>query len=255
MAVPKSVPLPSDFPSDPSKPITRNDRDLHAVKDEPEHGPEVAKQVAAAKERLPGPPLYLDFSELQQLIGDIFKDVPTGDSDLLYKLEDDLQRAGRLLRLRESVETYDPSTAEIEVLSNVEFHLGKAIEALRPTTAAAQAVAQCLFLMLLPMAHSPEAIEHAIREVQSLDGWMSDYRRSHPPIRKPGRPSKEAQTWLVENELPRIFRERFKFLEAHLTPQELAKRRNLFVVRAAKLLGVSTSRDAIKKRQQRAETS
>jgi hypothetical protein len=59
---------------------------------------------------------------------------------------------------------------------------------------------------------------------------------------------------LVER-LPAIFAKHFGFLEASLKPQEFAKRRNLFMVRAAEMLGVPMSRNAIKKRRRRAEPS
>jgi hypothetical protein len=211
-------------------------------------------------------PLYLDPGALQQLVGDIAGDAvdpsllrPTGDDAedralarrlLLDNLRHDLDQARIGSRLRAAVDTYAPSAADIEALSTVEFHLGKAIEALclTATDAEGRAAARRLFLLLLQCAQEPELVEDALRAVQSLHGWANDYRRCHPPINQPGRPGEEAKTWLV-GELLRIFAKRFGFLEAHLKPQEFARRRNLFMVRAIELLKAPLSRNAIKKRR------
>jgi hypothetical protein len=106
--------------------------------------------------------------------------------------------------------------------------------------------------MLLRHAQGAELVEDELRALQSLHGRANDCRRC--PIGRPGRPGEEAKTWLV-GELPRIFARLFGFLEASLPPQEFAKRRNLFVVRVARMYGVSMRRAAIKKRRQRAESA
>jgi hypothetical protein len=198
----------------------------------------------------------LDFDELQQLIGDILKGFPIGDPDLLPNLHDDLQRVSLGRHVREPYETRDPSAADVETLNSLESCVEKLIEILAEGGDGRQRV----FRRLLPVAQSSEAIEdafeHLMRGAQPLYDWANDYRRSHPATRRvPGRTSQEAQTWLVENELPRIFAERFGGLASCLTSRELAERRNLFIVRTTKLLRVPMGLAAIKKKRQRAKPS
>jgi hypothetical protein len=199
---------------------------------------------------------YLDIDELQQLIGDVAKGVPSAaNPNLLRNLYDDLQRAGLKLHLLKSLESHGASAADIKTLSSFEFHASKLIQILSPTAESEEShrFSQRVFLMLLQVAHSPEEVEHAIQGVQRLHSWASHYRRTHSPTSRHA--STSYKTWLVRSELPRIFAERFGVLDSRLTPQERAERLNLFVARTTKLLRVPMSRATIKKRLQRSRSN
>jgi hypothetical protein len=192
-------------------------------------------------------PLYLALGGLRQLISDIAGDVPAGDPNLSRDLYDDLQRASLRLHIWES--HAGTSAADIETLGRHEIHLGELIRDLSPT---ADNKMSPLFRMLLLETQSLEEIALFHKLAQRFHGAMNRYRCTHSPIKHGrGRPSEGAMSRLVERELPAIFAKHFGALEASLTPQEFAKCRNLFVVRAAELLCVPINRAARKKRSQR----
>jgi hypothetical protein len=166
----------------------------------------------------------------------------------LRNLHEELDQVGREFRLREALETYAPSEAVLE--GRHEINLGELVRDLSPTAGNKMSP---LFQMLLLATQSPEDIAQFRELARRFHGAMNDYRRTHSAIKpERGRPSEEARTWLV-GKLLRIFARRAGFLEASLTRQEFAELRNLFMVWVTARLGVPMSRDAIRKRRQRAE--